>query len=289
VLVSVIIPAYDREGLIGRAVDSVLAQEGATVECIVVDDGSRDRTPEVLAAYGERIRAFRQDNAGRSAARNRGLAEAAGEFVCFLDSDDCFAPTKIAQQLAFHEGQPDCGLSGHGIVVVEDDGSELDKAPRVDLAELSRDPYGTVMDHFFLFPSVVMVKTALARDIGGFNTSYNGAEDLDFALEAARRGAVGMFPDCLTRMYQHGGQTGKRQLATENARVLERHLQDYEFSAPMQQKIRAKIARYYLSVAKREPNPAARHKLLDKAAAVHPMIRLKPSYLKLRWKARLGG
>ncbi len=101
-LVSVIVPAYDRRYCVMDAVGSVLAQTYRHVECIVVDDGSVDGTFETVAAAGagdRRVRVFAQGHAGVSAARNRGLREARGEYVTFLDSDDLMPPTRVQRQV----------------------------------------------------------------------------------------------------------------------------------------------------------------------------------------------
>jgi glycosyltransferase involved in cell wall biosynthesis len=94
-LFSVIIPSYNRAELIGRTIDSVLSTAGADLEVIVVDDGSTDTTLDVLARYGPKIRILRQENRGPGAARNRGLREAIGDYVAFLDSDDIWFPWTI--------------------------------------------------------------------------------------------------------------------------------------------------------------------------------------------------
>lgn len=91
-LISVIIPTYNRASLVTRAIESVLAQEGASLEILVVDDGSTDNTEAMLAQYGNAIRVIRQDNGGVEKARNRGVELAEGEFVWFLDSDDQLLP-----------------------------------------------------------------------------------------------------------------------------------------------------------------------------------------------------
>lgn len=96
-LVSVIIPAFNAEKTIARAVDSVLAQDDvAAIEVIVVNDGSIDGTKTFCEAYGERIRYIEQENRGVSAARNRGIAAASGEFIGFLDADDELTPSYLS-------------------------------------------------------------------------------------------------------------------------------------------------------------------------------------------------
>lgn len=89
---SVVIPAYNREKLVGPTIDSVLAQTFTDYEIIVVDDGSTDGTPEVLRSYVTKIRAVRQANQGPEVARDRGITMATGEYVALLDSDDLLWP-----------------------------------------------------------------------------------------------------------------------------------------------------------------------------------------------------
>jgi glycosyltransferase involved in cell wall biosynthesis len=98
--VSVIIPTYNRAQYVTRAIDSVLAQTYKDYEVIVVDDGSTDHTPEVLAPYRTQVRCFRQPNNGVSAARNLGIHHARGEWIAFLDSDDEWFPDKLSLQMA---------------------------------------------------------------------------------------------------------------------------------------------------------------------------------------------
>lgn len=90
--VSIILPVYNRRHVLQRAIDSVVAQSFEDWELVVVDDGSTDGTPESLAGSDSRIRLIRQTNRGAAAARNRGIAEARGQFIAFLDSDDAWLP-----------------------------------------------------------------------------------------------------------------------------------------------------------------------------------------------------
>ena len=86
--VSVIIPTFNSERYLAEAIDSVLSQTYQNIECIVVDDGSTDNTPAIVQGYGDRIRYIYQENAERSAARNRGIVAATGQYISFLDADD---------------------------------------------------------------------------------------------------------------------------------------------------------------------------------------------------------
>ena len=112
--VSVVIPSYNLGRLLTQAIDSVLAQTVVPSEIIVVDDGSTDDTQVRLEPYSGRIRCIRQGNRGVSAARNRGIREASGQLIAFLDADDVWHPRKLELQLAAFEDRPDLGLLGTG-------------------------------------------------------------------------------------------------------------------------------------------------------------------------------
>ena len=122
-LVSVILPAYNYAEYLPQAIDSALAQDWPAVEVIVVDDGSTDATPDVIASYGDRIRSVRRPNGGLNAATDTGIAAARGEFLTFLDADDTWRPGRVrllAEALASH---PDAGLAWGDMEVVDGGGN----------------------------------------------------------------------------------------------------------------------------------------------------------------------
>src|SRR5947208_8900229 len=98
-LVSILIPVYNAETFVAEAIQSALDQTWPAKEGIAVDDGSTDRSPEILEDFRPRIRIIGQENRGASAARNRALNEAQGEFIQFLDADDLLARNKIEVQM----------------------------------------------------------------------------------------------------------------------------------------------------------------------------------------------
>jgi len=122
---SVLIDTYNHERFIEQAVASVLAQDfpAADREILVVDDGSTDRTPEILGKFGSQIRVLRKANGGQASAFNAGIPQCQGEIVAFLDGDDWWATNKlscVAKSMAEH---PEVGFLGHGIVNTFLDGS----------------------------------------------------------------------------------------------------------------------------------------------------------------------
>src|SRR5215469_16427814 len=105
-LVSIVIPTYNASHFIAAAVESCLAQDYTPVEVLVVDDGSTDDTVSVLEPYRASIRYFWQPNDGPARARNRGIAEARGQLIAFLDADDIWLPNKLSQQVQCLERSP---------------------------------------------------------------------------------------------------------------------------------------------------------------------------------------
>ena len=106
VQVSCIVPVWNGERYLREALDSILTQTRPPDEIVVVDDGSRDGSADIVASYGSRVRYVFQENAGSAAARNRGVVDSRGALVCFLDQDDRWAPRKLEWQIQEIERQP---------------------------------------------------------------------------------------------------------------------------------------------------------------------------------------
>ncbi len=128
--ISVIMPAYNSEKTIGRAVESVLAQSYPCLELVIVDDGSSDGTMELIKAYvqkDDRVRFFRNEvNMGVSASRNVGVQNARHDYVAFLDSDDYWLTDKLEKQVLLFEANPDSALCFTASAFISDDGGRSD-------------------------------------------------------------------------------------------------------------------------------------------------------------------
>jgi glycosyltransferase involved in cell wall biosynthesis len=133
-LVSTIIPVFNRPSAVVRAVDSVLAQTYRPIEILIVDDGSSDDTPQVLAelqaAHPGEIQVLTQSNAGPGAARERGRQAARGEFIQYLDSDDWLLANKFVDQVAALQAHPECAIAYGTSIVCDAEGTVLDTRSR---------------------------------------------------------------------------------------------------------------------------------------------------------------
>ena len=134
VKISYIIPVYNAEAYLRECLESIAAQTAGTAEIIIVDDGSADRSPEIIGDFREahpgeaEILVFRQENSGPSAARNRGLSEASGEWVCFTDADDYLKPD-FAEKLLSAAGEADACLSGRIRVNIKNGKEKAEPCP----------------------------------------------------------------------------------------------------------------------------------------------------------------
>ncbi len=140
-LVSVIIPVYNSASTLSQAIDSVLEQTYSNFEIIAVNDGSTDNSLELLKGYDSKIRLITQANAGVATARNRAIAEANGELVAFLDSDDWWLPHKLARQVAFLQKHPKIDLVHSAYQIVDENDKVTNPAVLIKLNLLKSDEF----------------------------------------------------------------------------------------------------------------------------------------------------
>jgi glycosyltransferase involved in cell wall biosynthesis len=184
--VSVTIPCYNGESYIETAIRSVLAQTFSDLEIVVIDDGSHDRTGEIVQGFkDDRIRYFYQENQGLAETRNRLINLAKGEYIGFLDQDDYWEPTKLERQIAVFRNDPEIVLVYADCYIVDAGGNIKGKWSQRN--KLYR---GQVLDrllqvNFVPIPTVLMRKAVFA-DIGGFQ-SFSYCEEYDVFLRCAAK------------------------------------------------------------------------------------------------------
>lgn len=184
-LVSVIVPTFNRAQLVERAARSVLEQTYADVELLVVDDGSTDDTSLRLAALSDRrLRVIGQPNGGVARARNRGLAEARGRYIAFLDSDDWWRPEKLSHQVAALEAAPSRAGLCHTAVEIRSDAAFIERRPAT--------AQGRVFEPLLLNNNVHaptssgVIRREVFDAVGGFDPALPAIEDWEWLQRVAR-------------------------------------------------------------------------------------------------------
>ena len=182
--ISVVIPTHNREKFIVSAIESVMQQNYRNMEIIVVDDGSTDRTQEVLERFRDKVTYIYQESSGAGAARNTGINYAEGEYIAFLDSDDFWLPRKIEQQLALFQ-DPKIGMVGCGERCIDLSGNTLFESlgrGLITFDELiircANMPGGT---------SGLIVRRCCFDEVGLFDQTLARSQDWDLMLRIAQR------------------------------------------------------------------------------------------------------
>ncbi len=215
--ISVVIPTHDRAAMLCRALRSVAAQTHCDHEIIVVDDGSTDDTVSAVRAAGMPIRYLRQDHAGVSAARNRGVAAARGGWIAFLDSDDEWLPQKLARQAAFVATHASTNACQTDEIWIRD-------GRRVNPGRRHRKPSGDIfaasLELCLVSPSAVMLRRTTFERLGGFDEGLPACEDYDLWLRLAVDTPVHLIPERLTVRYAgHPDQLSCRHWGMDRFRV----------------------------------------------------------------------
>jgi glycosyltransferase involved in cell wall biosynthesis len=205
----VIIPTFNRAVLVREAIASVLAQNYAPLEVIVVDDGSQDETPAVVRDCGPQITYIQQPHAGVSAARNRGVAASHGELIAFLDSDDLWQPQKVTAQVALFSQQPQVQACytdeiwiRHGVRV----------NPRQIHAKYAGWIFLQSLPRCIISPSSIMLRRTLWERLGGFDESLPACEDYDLWLRLTAVVPVALLPERL--IIKRGGHADQLSSTT---------------------------------------------------------------------------
>lgn len=205
-LVSVVIPVYNGERFLRESLESVFAQTFHDYEIVCVDDGSTDGSCSSLKQYGVRVRVIQQANAGQSAARNEGVRQASGAFVAFLDQDDRWYPSKLAQQVAVMNAEPDVVLAHCNYDRMDSDGRVLVAgAALAEQASALASPLGRLIGEALVFPSAMLVRRDVFQQVGGFDPELRGFEDFDLIARLKQQGRFVLLPESGMAYRLHAG------------------------------------------------------------------------------------
>lgn len=204
-LVSVITCCYNGEKFIRDTIESVCRQTVQDFEYIFVDGGSTDSTvaiiQEYIERYPERFRLCHQSTKGLMRARNIGLSQAQGEYICFIDSDDLWVANKLEKQLDFYYANPKYGLIFSNYIDIDSDGREIDGSGRSHIPDLSIEG---LFRHCYITNPSVMVKRTVYDKVGCFDETLYYSEDWDMWLRIATKYPIGYQSDTLVKYRIHG-------------------------------------------------------------------------------------
>ena len=216
--VTAVVPVYNRENIVKRAVDSVLNQSYKPEEIIVVDDCSTDGTKDALMSYGEKISLISlPHNSGPSAARNAGIGHARTEWIAFMDSDDCWEKDKLREQVGYLAKYP-------FYQIMQSDEIWIRNGKRVNPCKHHKKPAGWIwepsLERCLVSPSGVLVKKGLLEKYGKFDETLPVCEDYDLWLKISRHHPVGLEPRFSVIKYGgHRDQLSRKYSAMDRFRI----------------------------------------------------------------------
>ena len=210
-LVSVVMPTYNAGKYVEEAISSILGQTFSDFEFIIVDDGSTDRTPEILRTYTDpRIQLlFNEKNEGNYPARNRGCRLARGKYIAVMDGDDVAMPERLEKQVKFMEENPDALACGTAYRIMDK------KQIIVEPMEWEDIRYILMKTFCMLHPTLLIRKEALEQS-GSYGKESRYAEDCDLILRLARIGKVVNIPDVLLNRRWHDEQISTKYNRPQN-------------------------------------------------------------------------
>ena len=296
--VSVIIPAYNAMRFLPQTVESVLQQTLRDFEVLIVDDGSKDDTAKWAAAHSDpRVKLISRPNGGAAAARNTGIANAAGEYVAFLDADDLWRPTKLEKQVARMEADLNVGLVDAWISYIDGDGEAMGKVMTQDL---EGDVWAQMVEYNLVrCGSTPLVRRRCFEEVGTFDESFRFSEDWEMWIRITARYQFAVVKEPLVAYRQHENNKHKnyQSLLPTLCGIIEKSFQEVP-EAQQHLKGRA-LGRAHLHTAWRallytgDDREAAQ--LRQEAIAHYPglcyaknSIRLELSIIRTRWLRRLG-
>lgn len=256
--ITLVIPAYNRAGLIAQTLRSALAQQQAFTDIIVVNDGSSDATVEVVQSFGSPVRLINTPNQGVQAARNTGVAAARTDWIALCDSDDLLEPTFTTLVGDGLQQVPNTDILFCNFTLFDQDGPLGDKLAQgpADFLQGARqhgdfvhdvpDLYARTIRFQPFFPTGTVIKKSFFDRLGGYDTAFKGVggEDWEFTLRALSRGQATVCTRPLSRVRKHAGNDSADSLYMNlgDAHILEHALRTHAGAGQYRVQILASIA-----------------------------------------------
>jgi glycosyltransferase involved in cell wall biosynthesis len=208
--ISVLMPVYNNADYLREAVQSILDQTYSNFEFLIIDDGSKDASPEILADFAkadDRVKVITQENQGYAQALNNAVDLARASLLARMDADDIAYPDRFAIQVAYLEEHPECVACGGRTLFIDNEGRPIREwsteqtHEEIDAAHLAG--HGGILVH----PAAMMRRSAVIA-VGKYRTEYLYAEDLDFFLRMAENGRVSNVPELVLQYRQHFASIG---------------------------------------------------------------------------------
>ena len=243
-LVSVIIPAYNKADYTRRVVESVLAQTYQPLEIIVVDDGSTDQTPQVMALFKEKIRYIKKANGGACSARNEGIREAKGKFLAFLDCDDLYDSRKIELSVAYLQANPSRGFVHTAAEFIDANDHVVGQYDHPKSHRGSVTSKGLLLGNH-ICNSTVVVRREILDQSGLFDESIFTPGDWDMWIRLSLVSPGGYIPKTLTKYRVIDNYVFNRleQAAQEELYVIEKYFSKNPVGFLLRRRI---LSNYYL-------------------------------------------
>lgn len=224
-LISIVTPTYNRANFLPEAIESVLSQDYENYELLIIDDGSTDNSKDVIEKYmdSKKIRYLYQSNSGQSVARNRGIEEANGDFICFLDSDNRWLPGKLSASVEAFERNPEADIVYGDVVLINEQGHEFS---RKNMKRYS----GKITTHLLkdncVSMNTTMSKTNSIRAVGGFSGQVKVADDYDLWLRLSAEYTYKYIPKLMAdyRVMTNQISSDKKRRFSSNEEIIRRFL-----------------------------------------------------------------
>jgi glycosyltransferase involved in cell wall biosynthesis len=226
--VSVILPTYNRAATIQSAVASVLAQDYLDIELLIVDDGSKDNTLDVLAQIpDQRIRILRHEtNRGAAAARNTAIRAASGKYIALVDSDDQWLPGKLTRQVAVMDAHPEVGASFTAYILEVSKWDSKPEPARIYVPVSTTNWHKHLAMGCDLFPTTMLARRECFEKVGVFDETMIRHEDWDWMLRVTRFFPFMVLPEVLAHVHQDNRPLAWKVEAADLA-IIEHHASDF--------------------------------------------------------------